>query len=46
MTELKLLSTGLIAAAMLATPIMARKHHLNARHVAKDASASATPAGR
>ena len=26
MTELKLLSAGLIAAAMLATPVMARKH--------------------
>jgi hypothetical protein len=46
MTELKLLSAGLIAAAMLATPVMARKHYLNARHVAKDANASATPAGR
>jgi hypothetical protein len=41
MTELKLLSAGLIAAAMLA-----RKHHLNARRVAKDANASAAPAGR
>jgi len=36
MTELKLLSPGLIAAAMLATPVMARKHHLSARRVAKD----------
>jgi hypothetical protein len=45
MTELKLLSVGLIAAAMLATPIMARKCHMNARRVAKDANASATPTG-
>jgi hypothetical protein len=36
MTELKLLSPGLIAAAVLATPVMARKHHLSARRDAKD----------
>jgi hypothetical protein len=41
MTELKLLSPGLIAAAMLATPVMARKHHLSARRVAKDTKMSA-----
>ena len=41
MTELKLLSPGLIAAAMLATPVMARKHHLSARRVAKDTKLSA-----
>jgi hypothetical protein len=35
MPELELLSAGLIAAAMLAIPVMARKHHRNARHVAK-----------
>jgi hypothetical protein len=46
MTKLKLLSAGLIAAAMLTTPVMAREHHLNARHVAKGADASATPAAR
>jgi hypothetical protein len=34
MIELKLLSAGLIAAAMLSTPVMARKRHLNARRVA------------
>jgi hypothetical protein len=28
MTELKRLSAGLIAAAMLATTVMARKHHV------------------
>ena len=33
MTELKLLS---LAAAMLATPVMAGKHHLSAQRVAKD----------
>jgi hypothetical protein len=37
MTELKLLLAGLIAAAKLATAVMAWKHHLNARHVAKPA---------
>ena len=41
MTELKLLSPGLIAAAMLATPVMARKHDLSARRVAKDTKMSA-----
>ncbi|WP_426439689.1 hypothetical protein [Bradyrhizobium genosp. P] len=46
MTKLKLPSAGMIAAAMLATPVMAQKHHLNARQVAKDANASITPAGR
>jgi hypothetical protein len=35
MTELELLSAGLIAAAMLATSVMAQKRHLNARQVAK-----------
>jgi hypothetical protein len=39
MTELKLLSPELIAAATLATPVTARKHHLNARRVATDANA-------
>jgi hypothetical protein len=38
MTELKLLSPRLIAAAMLATPVMARKHRLSARRVAKDSN--------
>ena len=41
MTELNLLSPGLIAAAMLATPVMARKHDLSARRVAKDTKMSA-----
>lgn len=43
MTELKLLSAGLTAAAMLAT-LLARKHRLDARHFAKNVSAMATPA--
>jgi hypothetical protein len=46
MSKFKLLPAGLIAAAMLTTPVMAREHHLNARHVAADAHASATPAPR
>jgi hypothetical protein len=41
MPELELLSAGLIAAAMLATPVMARKQHLSARRVAKDTKMSA-----
>jgi hypothetical protein len=46
MTKLKLLSAGLIAAAILTTPVMARQHHLSAQHVAKSADASATSAAR
>jgi hypothetical protein len=46
MTELKLLLAGLIAAARLATAVMAWKHHLNVRHVAKDVNAGATSAWR
>jgi hypothetical protein len=38
MTRFKVLSAGLIAAAMLATPAMAREY----RHVAKRADVSAT----
>jgi hypothetical protein len=45
MTELKFLSAGMLAAAMLATAVMARKYHLNTRRVTRDANASATPAG-
>ena len=43
MTKLKLLPARVIAAAMLTTPVMAREHHLNTRHVATDAHACATP---
>jgi hypothetical protein len=39
MTKIKLLSAGLIATAMLATPVMAREHHMARRHVATEANA-------
>ena len=42
MTMLKLLSATLIAAAMLATPAMARTNHVISRHLAEDANASAS----
>jgi hypothetical protein len=35
MTKSKLLTAGLIAAAMLATPAVAREHHPSARQVAQ-----------
>jgi hypothetical protein len=44
MTKIKLLSAGLIATAMLATPAMAREHYGARRHVAEGAYASAYPA--
>ena len=43
MTMLKLLSAALIAAAMLATPALARTNHVTSRHLAEDANASASP---
>jgi hypothetical protein len=43
MTRIKLLSAGLIAAAMLATPVMAREHYVASRHVATEANASVFP---
>jgi hypothetical protein len=46
MTTIKLLSAGLIAAAMLATPAMAREDHVTRRHVAMEANANAAPAER
>ncbi len=46
MTRLKLLSAALIAAAMLATPAMARKSHVASRHLSEDVSASASPTAR
>ena len=46
MTNLKLLSAALIAAAMLATPAMARTSHVTSRHLAEDANASASPTAR
>ena len=44
MTNLKLLSTGLIAVAMLATPAMARESGVAARHVAVEANTAAPDA--
>jgi hypothetical protein len=41
MTKLKLPSAALIAAAMFATPAVARTSHVTSRHRAKDANASA-----
>jgi hypothetical protein len=46
MTELKLLSAGLIAAAMLATPAMARESHVTSRHLAGYRDAGAAPGVR
>jgi hypothetical protein len=43
MTKLKLLPAALIAAAMLATPAMARTSHVTSRHLAENANASASP---
>ena len=45
MTKLKLLSAAMIAAAMLATPAMARESHVTSRHHA-NANASASPNAR
>jgi len=46
MTKVKLLSAALIAAAMLATPAMAREGHANSRQLAMDANASAASGAR
>ena len=46
MTKLKLLSAALIAAAMVATPAMARESHVTSRHHAEHANASASPNAR
>jgi hypothetical protein len=46
MTKLKLLSAALIAAAMFATPAVARTSHVISRHRAMDAYASASPIAR
>jgi hypothetical protein len=43
MIKSKLLPAALIAAAMLATPAMARTSHVTSRHLAKDANASVFP---
>jgi hypothetical protein len=44
MTNLKLLSTGLIAVAMLAAPAMARESHVASRQAAMEANAAASEA--
>ena len=46
MTKLKLLSAALIAAAMLATPAMARGSHVSSRHLAENPNTSTTPGTR
>jgi hypothetical protein len=46
MTTIKLLSAGLITAAMLASPAMARTSHVTSRHLAEDANANASPTAR
>jgi hypothetical protein len=46
MTPIKLLSAGLIAAAMLATPAMAHENRLAKRHVSERANASASLTSR
>ena len=43
MTNLTVLSAGLIAAAMLATPVAAREHHVT-RHYAVDSDVGPAPA--
>jgi hypothetical protein len=42
MKKLKLLSPALVAAAMLATPAMARESHVSSRHLAEDVNTSTT----
>jgi hypothetical protein len=42
-TKLKLLSAALIAAAVFATPAMARKGHVTSRHLAQDTKVGTTP---
>jgi hypothetical protein len=44
MTTIKLLSAGLIAAAMLASPAMAREHHVTRHQAAMETNAKATSA--
>ena len=47
MNKLQLLSAGLVAATMLATPALARESHLKAQHRVENANASVAPeAGR
>jgi hypothetical protein len=45
MTKLNLLSAALIAAAMIATPAMARQNHVTSRRAAENAFAATSDAG-
>ena len=45
MNKLQLLSAGLVAATMLATPALARESHLKAQHRVENANASVAPEG-
>jgi hypothetical protein len=46
MTIFNLLSAGVIAAAMLATPAMARENHTAKRHVAGETNVRTVPTAR
>ena len=46
MTTIKLLSAGMIAAAMLATPVMARDNHMARQHATENVNASDPAAAR
>jgi hypothetical protein len=46
MTTIKLLSAGMIAAAMIATPAMARDNYSARRHVTENVNASAPSTAR
>src|SRR5260370_39271359 len=46
MARPKFLSVALIAAAMLATPAIARESNVTSRHLAEDGNASTTPGAR
>jgi hypothetical protein len=46
MTTIKLLSAGVIAAAMLTTPVMARNNYLAERHIAGEANTRTAPIPR
>jgi hypothetical protein len=45
MTTLKLLSAGLVAAGLLATPALAREHHSSARYATQAPDVSVQPMG-
>ena len=46
MAKLRFLSVALIAAAVFATPAMARESSVTSRHLAEDANANASPTAR